>query len=89
MEIELCGVINRFGAGCPSVDLSASIDHIYAISPDNFLIDGKPVVSKVLVLLDDLHELTKSQRRIFLGQNHAHTVSGSHLDRGATRGIGT
>ena len=66
MEIELCGVINRFGAGCPSVDLSASIDHIYAISPDNFLIDGKPVVSKVLVLLDDLHELTKSQRRIFL-----------------------
>ena len=67
MEQNICGMINRFDVtNQSSVNPSTNIDHIFAITPDNLLFDDKPVVTKVLVLLDDLHELTKLQRKTLL-----------------------
>ena len=67
MEQDICGVINRFDiSDHQPYNLSHDTDYMYVISCDNLLFDGQPVISKILVLLDDLHELTKSQRKIFL-----------------------
>lgn len=68
MERSICGLINRFDAHDhhrPDT-LSSMTDYLHVICHNNILLDGQPVVSGVLVLLDDLHELTQLQREKFL-----------------------
>ena len=65
MERGICGTINRFdthdiyGLG----NLSSITDYLNVIRHDNIFFDDQPIVSKVLVLLDDMHELTRPQRK--------------------------
>ena len=69
MERGICGAVNSFD----SLDNTASIscqgmDYLHVLHHKNLFLDGRPVVSRVLIMLDDVHELTKSQRREFLKQ---------------------
>jgi len=67
MEQNICSVINRFDISIdPSISLFDNIEHINALIPSNILFDGNPVVTKTLVMLDDVHELRKSQRKALL-----------------------
>ncbi|MDE0243594.1 MAG: hypothetical protein OYG31_02695 [Candidatus Kaiserbacteria bacterium] len=69
-ERDICGKINRFDAphsGDRAEPLLDSIvDYLHVICHDNLLFDGSPAASAVLIMLDDLHELTSTQRKILL-----------------------
>ena len=62
-EQEINKMITRFDVTL-SDDVRPLLDFEYlkVISPENILLDGKPVVSKTLIMLDDLHKLRKPQR---------------------------
>ncbi len=67
LEENICGVLNRFDHNLDSsVHFYNELGHIYALKPENVTLDGKPVIEKTLVMLDDLHELRKTQRSILL-----------------------
>lgn len=67
MERNICGVINRFDTnGRHPAYFNNIIDYLHIIDHNNLLFDGKPIVSGVLILLDDIHELTGLQRKGFL-----------------------
>ena len=63
LEENFCSVLNRFDHSLDSsIRCYNDIGHIYALKPEYITLDGKSVVEKTLVMLDDLHELRKSQR---------------------------
>ena len=66
-EQEINKMINRFDVTL-SDDARPMLDFEYlkVISPENILLDGKRVISKTLIMLDDLHELRKPQRKELL-----------------------
>lgn len=67
MERNICGVINRFDTNNKQpAYFNNIIDYLHIIDHNNLLFEDKPIVSGVLILLDDLHELTGLQRKRFL-----------------------
>lgn len=67
MERSICGAVNRFDAQSrPQSILCQGMDYIHVLCHKNLFLDDQPVVSRVLIMIDDLHELTKSQRKAFL-----------------------
>ncbi len=66
-ELEINRLINRFDVPWnDNVQLMLDFEHLQIIAPKNILLDGKSVVSKTLVMLDDMHELRKPQRNALL-----------------------
>jgi hypothetical protein len=67
MEQNICNIINRFDISPNNqFQLLLNLDHIKILNPENILFDGKPVITKMLVMLDDIHELRKPQRKLLL-----------------------
>lgn len=69
MERNICGAVNSFYSLDNTANISCQgMDYLHVMHHENLFLDGRPVVSRVLIMLDDVHELTKSQRREFLKQ---------------------
>lgn len=69
MERGICGAVNSFDSSDNTTNITCQgMDYLHVLHHRNLFLDGRPVVSRVLVMLDDVHELTKSQRREFLKQ---------------------
>ena len=67
MEQKICSIMNRFDTTHDSsIILFNNVVHINALFPSNILFDGKQVVTKILIMLDDVHELRKPQRKSLL-----------------------
>lgn len=63
MEQKICGIINRFDIlQDTSILMYDNIEHIYSMVAKNIFLDDQPIVQNVLIMLDDLHELRKTQR---------------------------
>ena len=67
LEQEICSILYSF---VPKYDENIScfdgLEFLKILSPQNFLIDGKAIISRSLLMLDDLHELRPKQRQILL-----------------------
>ena len=62
-EQNICGIVNRFDYDLdPSISLFANLDHVYAMIPNNIKYKGQQIISKTLIMLDDLQHLRKNQR---------------------------
>ena len=67
VEKGVCETIDSFGP--PSQETLEGHDSLHSLSilrPEYILCDGKPVARHVLVMLDDVHKLTRSQRQILM-----------------------
>jgi hypothetical protein len=67
VEKRVCETIDSFGY--PSQEVLEGHDTLFAlelIRPECIVCDGKPVASRVLVMLDDVHKLTSVQRQKLL-----------------------
>lgn len=64
MELTVCRAIDSF-APISNMDLEGhdAVNAFSWIHPDCITIDGKPTVDKTLVMFDDTHKLSPSQRR--------------------------
>lgn len=63
LEQNICGVVNRFDFSLDkSTPLFENLEHVYAMMPKNIKFEGKQIVSKTLIMLDDLQQLRKNQR---------------------------
>ena len=66
-ELEINRMINRFDVNWnDNIRLMFDFEHLRIIAPENILLDGNGVVSKTLIMLDDMHELRKPQREALL-----------------------
>ena len=66
-ELEINRMINRFDVNWnDNIQLMFDFEHLRIIAPENILLDGNGVVSKTLIMLDDMHELRKPQREALL-----------------------
>jgi hypothetical protein len=67
IERKVCDTIDSFG---PIVNEHLeghnTLSVFSILKPESILCDGKPVVNKILVMLDDVHKLTSSQRQKLL-----------------------
>lgn len=62
-EKNICGIVNRFDyVPDPSISLLANLDHVYVMIPNNIKYKGQQIISKTLIMLDDLQHLRKNQR---------------------------
>ena len=66
-ELEINRLVNRFDVTWnDNVRLMFDFECLRIIAPKNILLDGNNVVSKTLIMLDDVHELRKPQRAALL-----------------------
>jgi hypothetical protein len=61
-EDEICGAIDSFDAGDCSASGADSLTSLAVLRPEAILIDEQPVAERILVMLDDVHKLTGTQR---------------------------
>lgn len=67
MERNICGIVNRFNS--PENDENENLvdlDFLRILDPKNISFDGKKIITKTLIMLDDVHELRKQQRELLL-----------------------
>lgn len=69
LEQNICGVVNRFDYSFDkSTPLFENLEHVYAMMPKNIKFEGQQIVSKTLIMLDDLQHLRKHQREKIVEQ---------------------
>jgi hypothetical protein len=61
-EDEICGAIDSFDTGDCTASGSDSLGSLGVLRPEAILIDGQPVAERLLIMLDDVHKLTTTQR---------------------------
>lgn len=61
-EDEICGAIDSFDTEDFTASGSDSLSSLLVLRPESILIDGAPVAERMLIMLDDVHKLTTSQR---------------------------
>jgi hypothetical protein len=61
-EDEICAAIDSFDTGDFTATGSDSLSCLGLLRPEAILIDGAPVAERMLIMLDDVHKLTTSQR---------------------------
>jgi len=61
-EDEICGAIDSFDTEDFTGSGSDSLSSLLVLRPESILIDGAPVAERMLIMLDDVHKLTTSQR---------------------------
>lgn len=65
-EDEICEAIDSFDTGDCAAAGSDAITSLAVLRPQGILVDGKPVAERVLVMLDDVHKLTATQRGLLV-----------------------
>ncbi len=69
LEQNICGVVNRFDySPDESTPLFENLEHVYAMMPKNIKFEDQRIVSKTLIMLDDLQHLRKHQRERLVEQ---------------------
>ena len=69
LEQNICGVVNRFDYSFDkSILLFDNLEHVYAMIPENIKFEGQQIISKTLIMLDDLQHLRKHQRERIVDQ---------------------
>ena len=69
LEQNICEAVNRFdGVFDKSIALFRNLEHVYAIMPKNIKFEDEQIISKILIMLDDLQHLRKHQREEILKQ---------------------
>lgn len=69
LEQNICGVVNRFDYSFDeSIPLFENLEHVYAMIPKNMKFEDQQIVSKTLIMLDDLQHLRKHQRERLVEQ---------------------
>ena len=67
LEREICSILYSFvPKHNENISCFNGLEFLKILSPQNFLIDEKPIISNSLLMLDDLHELRPKQRQILL-----------------------
>jgi hypothetical protein len=61
-EDEICGAIDSFETEDFTASGSDSLSCLQVLRPEAILIDGAPAAERMLIMLDDVHKLTTSQR---------------------------
>jgi hypothetical protein len=67
-EATLCGSLDSLGP--LKAESLPGDDALYSLSlmePTNLVIDGTPIVRRVLLMMDDIHKLTSHQRSLLVG----------------------
>lgn len=62
IEAEMSKTLDSLDPQPPAAPGHADLSSLRILQPEQFLLDGKPVASRVLVMFDDVHKLTSAQR---------------------------
>jgi hypothetical protein len=66
-ESQICAALDSFAPlEAVSVPGHDTLFSLPLVRPEALHIDGKPIVPRTLLMLDDIHKLTKSQRRLLI-----------------------
>lgn len=69
VEEKICSILYSFVPTFNEEILNFNgLESLRIMAPENFLLDGKPIFSRSLLMLDDLHELRSTQRKLVLKQ---------------------
>ena len=67
LEKDICDAIDSFGPAASSgISGNEDLNSLFLIDADTLRIDGEPIVTNVLLMLDDVQKLTRRQREILL-----------------------
>lgn len=67
MERDICGIVNRFDLSENDVmGIWSGFDYFRILDPKNISLAGDEITTKTLIMLDDMHELRKPQRKLLL-----------------------
>ena len=87
IEKAICAELDSFGP--MQVTALPGHDVLFAlcvIRPDALTIDDRPVARRIVIMMDDIHMLTSSQRALLVQRVIEARSTHRHLDSGAVRG---